>query len=87
MRAKKLFWNLTLKLESITYAVVMPVAIIGTMHIGKFYGQRFWSGVFSLISAIIINILIGIYIRKKTLYDNLKILYGEKILQKKNMGE
>ncbi len=46
MRAKKLFWNLTLKLESITYAVVMPVAIIGTMHIGKFYGQRFWSGVF-----------------------------------------
>ncbi|APF27932.1 methyl-accepting chemotaxis (MCP) signaling domain protein [Clostridium sporogenes] len=87
MRAKKLFWNLTLKLESITYAVVMPVAIIGTMHIGKFYGQRFWSGVFSLISAIIINILIGIYIRKKTLYDNLKILYGKRNLTEEEYGQ
>ncbi|MGO5073387.1 hypothetical protein ACTQ4K_05430 [Clostridium sporogenes] len=87
MRAKRLFWNLTLKLESITYAVVMPVAIIGTMHIGKFYGQRFWSGVFSLISAIIINILIGIYIRKKTLYDNLKILYGKRNLTEEEYGQ
>lgn len=87
MRAKKLFWNLTLKLESITYEVVMPVAIIGTMHIGKFYGQRFWSGVFSLISAIIINILIGIYIRKKTLYDNLKILYGKRNLTEEEYGQ
>ncbi|WP_434305636.1 methyl-accepting chemotaxis protein [Clostridium botulinum] len=87
MRAKKLFWNLTLKLESITYAVVMPVAIIGTMHIGKFYGQRFWVGIFSLISAIFINILIGIYIRKKTLYDNLKILYGKRNLTEEEYGQ
>ncbi|EDS77608.1 methyl-accepting chemotaxis protein, contain hamp domain [Clostridium botulinum C str. Eklund] len=77
MKAKKLFKDLTLKLELITYAVVMPVATIGTIYIGNFKGNRAFEGIFSLVLAIMINIIIGLVIRKKTLYDNLKVLYCE----------
>lgn len=79
MEAKKLFKDLTLKLEGITYAVVMPVAIIGTIYIGNFRGKRFSQGMLALILAIIINIIIGCSLRKKTLYDNLEILYSENV--------
>lgn len=76
MKAKKMFWQLTLNLELVTYAVVMPIAIIGTFLIGDFRKDRFVSGTVALILAILFNIFVGVSVRKKTLYDNLKLLYG-----------
>jgi methyl-accepting chemotaxis protein len=78
MKAKKLFWKLTRRLELVTYAVVMPVATIGTFMIGDFNGSRFWPGTLALIAAILFNIFVGILVRKKTLYHSLKLLYAEK---------
>ncbi|MFT5873982.1 MAG: methyl-accepting chemotaxis protein [Clostridium sp.] len=75
MRSKKIFWQLTLTLELVTYAVVMPIAIIGTFLIGNFSKDRFVYGTVALILAILFNIIVGILVRKKTLYDNLKLLY------------
>ncbi|KAJ48880.1 methyl-accepting chemotaxis protein [Clostridium tetanomorphum] len=76
MKAKKLFWQLTLNLELVTYAVVMPLAIIGTFLIGDFWKERFAYGTLALILAILFNIFVGIVVRKRTLYNNLKLLYG-----------
>ncbi|WP_125151989.1 methyl-accepting chemotaxis protein [Clostridium rectalis] len=81
MKAKQLFWKLTTNLETITYSVVMPVAIIGTFVIGDFKGDRLLPGTLSLILAILFNIFVGISIRKKTLFDNLKLLYADKHLE------
>lgn len=77
MKGKKLFWQLTLNLELVTYAVVMPLAIIGTFLIGDFWRERFVYGSLALILAIIFNIFVGVLVRKTTLYDNLKLLYGD----------
>lgn len=80
MKAKKLFWQLTLNLELVTYAVVMPLATIGTFLIGDFWKERFAYGTLALILAILFNIFVGVLVRKKTLYDNLKLLYGHEEL-------
>ncbi|MCT4507877.1 MAG: methyl-accepting chemotaxis protein [Tepidibacter sp.] len=77
MRSKQLFWKLTLVLELVTYAVVIPIAVIGTFLVGNFYGDRFFPGVLGLVIAVIINILVGLTFRKKLLYDNLKIIYED----------
>lgn len=65
MKAKKLFWQLTLNLELVTYAVVMPLAIIGTFLIGDFWKERFAYGTLALILAILFNIFVGIVVRKE----------------------
>lgn len=85
MRFKQLFWKLTLSLELVTYAVVIPIAVIGTFLIGNFFGDRFFSGVLGLVIAVIINILMGLIFRKKFLYDNLKVLYQEEECNNSNL--
>ncbi len=77
MRSKQLFWKLTLSLELVTYAVVIPIAVIGTFLIGNFYEDRFFAGVLGLVIAVGVNILMGLIFRKKFLYDNLKVLYED----------
>ena len=87
MRCKQLFWKLTLSLELVTYAVVIPIAVIGTFLIGNFFDDRFFSGVSGLVIAVTINILVGLMFRKKFLYDNLKLLYQEDECNDFNLGK
>ncbi|MCT4619155.1 MAG: methyl-accepting chemotaxis protein [Marinisporobacter sp.] len=77
MRAKQLYWKLTLVLELVTYAVIIPIAIIGTFLIGDFFGERFLKGFLGLMIAIAVNVAVGLILRKKFLYDYLKIIYEE----------
>ncbi len=80
MKAKKIFWKLTFKLEAVTYLVVIPIVVIAIFLIGRFKEDRFYYGVLGVMIAIIINILVGVFMRKKFLYNNLKLLYGQKEL-------
>ncbi|QZY55953.1 methyl-accepting chemotaxis protein [Crassaminicella profunda] len=77
MSAKQLYWKLTLVLELVTYAVIIPIAVIGTFLIGDFFGDRFSQGVLGLMIAVAVNIAVGLIFRKKLLYDYLKVLYED----------
>lgn len=74
MNAKKLYWKLTLNLEMTTYLVLLPFAIYTVYVLGGFWGSNLYYHLLSLFLAISLNLLVGLYFRKKFIYNDLKFL-------------
>ncbi|CAH2214643.1 methyl-accepting chemotaxis protein [Tepidibacter aestuarii] len=80
MKAKNLYWKLTLNLEATTYLVLLPFAIYNIYVLGGFWGDNLYYHCFSLSLAVGLNLLVGLGLRKKFIYNDLKSLYELKDL-------
>lgn len=87
LKAKNIFWKLTLSIESITYLVVIPMSIYVIFVLGGFVNEGLLYTFISVSVAIIINIALGIYIRKRIIYADLYSLYESNQLEEKELIE
>ncbi len=75
----KPFWRLTIFLDGITYLVLAPMGFVGIFIAGDFFADshRFTFGFISLISAIILNTIVGLIFRKPFIYNELEEIYNQ----------
>ncbi len=86
MKDLKVFWKLTIFLDGITYLILAPMGFVGIFIAGDFFADqhRFVFGFISLLSAIILNTIVGLIFRKPFIYNELEEIYnGEPDYQRK----
>lgn len=83
MKKLSQFWRLTIRLDGITYLILAPIGFIGIFIAADFFADRhrLIFGFISLLSAIILNSIVGLIFRKKFIYQDLQDLYAKDLNQ------
>ncbi len=78
MKNLKPFWKLTILLDGITYLILAPMGFVGIFIAGDFFADshRFTFGFISLLSAIILNTIVGLIFRTPFIYKELEEIYN-----------
>ncbi len=85
MSKLKPFWRLTVILDGITYLILAPMGFVGIFIAGDFFESRhrFIFGFISLLSAIILNTIVGLIFRKPFIYNELEEIYGGEVVEER----
>ncbi len=79
MNKLKPFWKLTVLLDGITYLILAPMGFVGIFIAADFFADkhRFIFGFISLLCAIVLNTIVGVFFRKLFISKDLKDLYSD----------